>query len=148
MALHIIGPIILGLIIGVLEVFLLAKDEGMNGVSAFFREASHAFIVSIIATIIVSNVPLVLSYIPEGFRRFLFVDSQGRSWVLSLIMALIVKIKIVVVHKGIKMKGTNESFIHGAIIGLLVGFCPYYLSFVYNLPFIAGIQASIPWLPL
>ena len=150
--LHIIVPVIVGIIIALMEVYFITHDEGSASMGQVMGDISHSAAVCIAGTLIACNVPLLVSqaWFPEFARNWLFINAAHESWVISLIVTLIVKIKMVVHHAVIKgLDGQNEKFIHMILIAALVGFSPYYIFILYDkIPFFDMMAANVKWLPL
>lgn len=149
---HIVIPVLVGILITAIETYFLIHDEGGGqNFGQVMGDVSHAAIVAILGTLITCNVPWLLTqhFIPDFVTRWLFVNSMGQSIVVSAIITIIVKIKLVVHHAVIKgLNGQNEKFIHMILIAALVGFSPYYIFLLYNIPALINIASKVPWLPL
>ena len=150
---NIIVPVIVGILIGIIEVVFLAQDEFNSGVSSFMKDAWHAFLFSIVLTLIAVNLTTVLKldFIPGFVQKILFINTEkGTSIVASILITIIALAKMVVAHgRKIRLQGTSEKFWHLLIIGLAIGFSPYYIFAFYDIPAIANIAKSRPsWLPL
>jgi len=148
---HVVIPVIVGIIIAILETYFITHDEGTASMSQVMGDITHSAITCVLGTLIACNVPWLLtqSFIPAFVNKWLFVNAIGESIVVSIIVTLIVKIKMVVHHKVIRgIQGQNEKFIHMILVAALVGFSPYYIFLLYNIPAFVTFAAKIPWLPL
>lgn len=149
--LHIILPLVIGFLIGLIEAYFVYEDENMTSGKDFLGDMWHGLLFCIGGTIIATNVPFVISLIPlpDFVQGLLFMDEFGRSFVVCIIVTLIMMTKMVASHaiKGVNSSGFKEKFWHKAVIALAVGFSPYYIFLMYDL--IAPFAAYFPaWVPL
>ena len=149
--LHIILPLIVGFLIGLLEAYFVYEDENMTSGREFVGDMWHGLLFCVIFTIIATNTLFVFSLItiPDWIQSLLFMDEVGRSIVVSAIITLIMMTKMVASHaiKGVRANGFKEKFWHKAVIALAVGFSPYYIFFLYDM--IAPFAEFFPsWMPL
>lgn len=149
---HIVLPLIVGIIIGIVEAYFVYEDEGSLSGGQFLADMWHGFLFAIGGTLIASNVPWILAqgWLPKWINSLLIVDAMGRSIVVSIIITLFMMAKMVVRHGFGRMgmgiaTGFREKFWHKIVIGVAVGFAPYYIFALYA-P-LSGIQKAIPWLP-
>lgn len=150
---HILLPILVGTAIGIVEGFWVYQDERNAGAHQVFADMIHGMIFCIVGVLVATNVPYILA---QGwFPSFLenvpgFIDSNGNSLIISILITLFMMIKMVSTRKirGAMManSGFNEKFIHKIIIALAVGFAPYYIVYLYE-PLLPVAEA-LPWLPL
>ena len=148
-SLHIVLPVIVGLIIGLIEVYFIYEDEGSSGLNGFFSKVWHGIIFSILGVLIVTNIPYIISmgFLPSFLEGWLFIDSNGISLVVCIIVALFMFIKIDMAHrmKGVGGSGFIEKPWHKLIIAFAIGFAPYYIIYVY--PLLLPVQEIVPWIP-
>lgn len=149
-SIHIVLPIVVGIIIGIVEDYFVYKDEGMTGGKQFLGDIWHAMLFSILGVLVATNVPWLLSLgiIPEFILNIPgFVDANGNSLIISIIITLFMLVKITASHavKGVSGNGFKEKLWHKLVIALAIGFAPYYIMFLYE-P-LSPIQAMVPWLP-
>jgi hypothetical protein len=132
-------PIIVGALIGVLEAMFVYGDENMTNGKQFIGDMVHGLIFCIGGTFVACNIPFIigLGFIPSFLEEWLFIDSAGNSMVISVIIMIIMKVKMVASHaiKGVSTGGFKEKFWHILLVSSLVGFSGYY------------IQAIVPFLP-
>jgi hypothetical protein len=147
--LHIVFPVIIGIVIGLIEAFFVMRDETSASGAQMFHDLWHGPLFAVIFTLIACNVPWLLSMIslPGWINSILFVDEMGRSIVIGIVITLILKIKMVSAHaiKGVPGAGFKEKWYHMLIVAALVGFSPYYVFPLYEVDFIAGLAESIPF---
>ena len=149
--LHIILPLIIGFLIGLLEAYFVYEDENMTSGKDFLGDMWHGLLFCVGGTIIATNTLWVFSLftLPDFVQSLLFMDETGKSLVVSAIITLIMMTKMVASHaiKGVNSSGFKEKFWHKAVIALAVGFSPFYIFYLYDL--IAPFAAYFPsWLPL
>ena len=111
-----------GLILGVIELFLIKGDEAFQG-SHWFSHGLHIFPTLIIALLISMNVDFFLTQFGESLPVWL-----QSGLMIRIAIALIVTIKVYIgssVVAGARGKGMHESLIHCLVIGGLVGAAPY-----------------------
>ena len=150
-SLHIILPLIVGFLIGLLEAYFVYSDENMVSGKDFLGDMWHGLLFCTAGTIIATNVPYFLSLfsLPSFVEGLLFIDDQGRSIVVCIIITLIMKMKMVVSHaiKGVSQNGFGEKLWHKLSVAIAVGFSPYYIFLMYDV--IAPFAAYFPtWIPL
>lgn len=128
--LMILPAILFGLILGVIELIFLAKDEaGMHWLS----HGLHAIPVMIIFTLIAFNIGFVLSLV--GMAETFMIDLGARV-VIGIVAMVKIKAAASITGKG----GVGESWAHVLIIGVLMMAGPYIWE--YGLKGILG-----PYLP-
>ena len=112
----IIGPsIAIGLILGVVELIFLSKDEaGMH----WLKHGLHAIPAMLVFTFIAMNISWALHLI--GVADNFWIDLGARV-VIGLIAMIKIKAAASITGKG----GVGESFIHTLIIGILIMVSPY-----------------------
>jgi len=112
----IIAPsIAIGIILGIIEVVLLAKDEsGMH----WLGHGLHAIPVMIIFTFIAMNITYALSLVGVSDN---FMIDLGARVAIGLIAMIKVKAAASITGKG----GIGESLIHVLLIGILMMASPY-----------------------
>ena len=150
-SLHIILPLVVGFLIGLVEAYFVYEDENMTSGKDFIGDMWHGLLFCVAGTIIGTNIPYFLSLIslPEFIEVLLFIDELGRSIVVSVLITFIMMTKMVASHaiKGVNSSGFKEKFWHKAVIAVAVGFSPYYIFMMYDL--IAPFAVYFPsWMPL
>ncbi|MCF7872568.1 hypothetical protein K9L97_06060 [Candidatus Woesearchaeota archaeon] len=111
-----IGPsIAIGLLLGIIELIFLAKDEaGMH----WLKHGLHAIPVMLVFTFIAMNIEWALSLV--GITGNFWYDLGARV-AIGLVAMIKIKAAASITGKG----GVGESFIHTLIIGILVMASPY-----------------------
>ena len=148
---HVVIPVIVGIVIALLEVYFITHDESSANMAQVMGDMSHSAIVCVLGTLIACNVPWLLTkhFIPEFVTKWLFVNSVGESWVVCSIVTIIIKVKMVVHHHVIRgLQGQNEKFIHMILVAALVGFSPYYIFLLYDIPALVEFASKVPWLKI
>ena len=150
---HILVPIIVGFIIGIVEAYFVYEDENMTSGKDFLGDMWHGLIFSIFGVLAASNIPWIMSqnWFPEFLKGFMMVDENtGISLIACIIITIFMLVKMVASHaiKGVKGGGFSEKFWHKLVVALAVGFSPYYIVVFYSMPFFVSLSESIPWLPL
>ena len=144
---HIGLPLFVGIIIGIIEGFFVYEDENMTNIKQAMSDIWHGLLFAVIFTIIASNVPYILTFeaIPDWINSLLFIDENGNSIVVSILISIFMLIKMVTSHaiKGVSNNGFTEKFWHKLVVALAVGFSPYYIIGLYDIfePY------SLPWFP-
>lgn len=150
-SLHIILPLLIGFLIGLLEAYFVYEDENMTSGKDFIGDMWHGLLFCVAGTIVATNVPYLLSLftLPDFVVNFMFIDDLGRSIVVSAIVTLFMMTKMVASHaiKGVNASGFKEKFWHKAVISLAVGFSPYYIFMLYDLmkPFAVYFPTWLPF---
>ncbi len=147
-SIHLIFPLVVGLIIGIVEAYFVYEDENMTSGRQFLGDMWHGLIFSVLGVLVATNVPyLMVNFIPENFHGFLMVDSQGISLVVCVLITIFMMLKMVASHsiRGVSGRGFREKFWHKAVIAIAIGFSPYYIFMLYE-P-LSFIQDAVPWLP-
>lgn len=149
--LHIILPLIIGFLIGLLEAYFVYEDENMASGKDFLGDMWHGLLFCVGGTIIGTNAPFFLSLlpIPSFIEGLLFIDEMGRSIVISVVITLVMMTKMVASHaiKGVNSNGFKEKMWHKLVIAAAVGFSPYYIFMLYDV--IAPFAEFFPaWMPL
>ena len=149
--LHIVLPVIVGLIIGILEAYFVYEDENMTSGRQFLGDMWHGLLFSVVGVLIASNVPYILTqgWFPEFVEGLLMVEETGNSLIVSIFISLIMMIKMVGSHaiKGVSGMGFKEKMWHKLVIALAVGFAPYYMVILYDSGFMSGLADSFPGIP-
>lgn len=149
--LHIILPLVIGLLIGLIEAYFVYEDENMTSGKDFVADMWHGLLFAVVGTIVATNTVWIFSnfQIPSIIENILFMDESGRSLVVSAVITLIMMTKMVASHaiKGVNQRGFKEKFWHKAVIAIAVGFSPYYIYIFYDLmqPFVEFFPS---WMPL
>ncbi len=114
-SISIIPPLIMGVVIGLIELFFVHADENFKG-SHWLGHGLHALIFSIIFTFIVFNIDYVLSLVK--------LNLQYAGILVRLIVGIIAYIKIAGSAAGAG-KAIREKVWHTAVIVLLIIFSNY-----------------------
>ncbi|MBS3150724.1 hypothetical protein J4425_02890, partial [Candidatus Woesearchaeota archaeon] len=125
MAIIIIPAIILMVILGLYEMFLIHHDESFRG-SHWLGHGLSTFPTIFIALFAVFNTPYFLDLV--GLSGISFF---GNEWVVRGLIGFIIMIRIhaqsaVVKATGATGKGMHETFIHSLVIGALIVASPLY----------------------
>ena len=146
MTLHLGVPIVIGLIIGIVEAYFVYSDEGMASGRDMLKDLWHGLTFCVIGVLVVMNVPFLLSLVnlPGFVETLLFVDENGISLTMSILVSIIMYLKMVASHavRGVGARGFKEKAWHKLLIAALVGFAPYYIF-----PILPGIQETLSFLP-
>ncbi len=146
--LHLGFPLLVGLVIGLIEIFFVMHDEGSAPGQKLLKDSWHGFTFSVGGTLIASNVPWILSqsWFPDFAKGMLLLDDMGRSLIVSILITLIMLVKMVTANalKGMSMQGMKEKAWHKLVIALAVGFSPYYIFELY--PLVKPYIGFIPFL--
>lgn len=149
--LHIALPVVVGIIIGIIEAYFVYEDENMTSGKDFLGDMWHGLLFAIVGVGVASNIPYITTnWIPESFHGFLMVDESGISLVACIIITLFMLIKMVASHaiKGVSGGGFSEKFWHKLAVSAAVGFSPYYIFMMYDIPFLVDLATNMPWFPL
>ncbi len=149
---HLVVPVIVGFIIGIIEAYFVYEDENMTSGKDFLGDMWHGLLFSVFGVLIASNIPWLMlqDWFPQFLSGIMMVDEVGNSIVASIIIALFMMVKMVASHaiRGVRGGGFSEKIWHKLAVSIAIGFAPYYLDPLYTMDFFIGIQASIPWAPL
>ncbi len=129
-----IGPaIVMGLIIGIVELIMLARDEpGM-----WFSHGLHALPVMMLFIFASMNVTFVLTIIPLGITENAMVDLGIR-----IVIGLLAAIKTGTAAALVPHTSVGESKFHLLIIGVLVVAAPYAWALVG--PMLEPVLSGLP----
>jgi len=152
-SIHVIVPVIVGLIIGIIEAYFVYEDENMTSGKDFLGDMWHGLLFAVFGVLAASNVPWIMSqgWFPSFLTSIMMVDeATGISLVASIIITLFMMVKMVASHaiKGISGGGFSEKLWHKLSISIAIGFAPYYLDPFYAMDFFIGLATSFPMLPL
>jgi hypothetical protein len=149
--LHVVLPVIVGLIVGIIEAYFVYEDENMTSGRDFLGDMWHGLIFSVLFVLLASNVPWVLTqgWFPSWITGLLYMDELGRSLVVSILISLLAMTKMVASHaiRGVAGNGFREKFWHKIVISAAIGFAPYYIFPLYSAGFLAGLAEALPWVP-
>ncbi len=139
-------PLVVGIMVGLLEAFFVYEDENMTSGKDFIGDMWHGLLFCVVGVLVASNVPYVLSIftLPEWLSKILFIDSNGNSIIVSILITLIMFLKMVGSHaiKGVSGNGFKEKPIHKIIVAVLVGFSPYYILAL--IPLLEPVTSKLP----
>jgi len=150
--LHIVLPLVVGVIIGILESYFVYEDENMTSGKDFLGDMWQGLLFSTFGVLAATNVPWMMAqdWFPEFVIGFMMVDEMGVSVVACIIITLFMMIKMVASHaiKGVSGTGLSEKFWHKAAVAIAIGFSPYYIF-----AFLPAIEEHIAvffpdWMPL
>lgn len=128
----ILPAVALGLIIGLIELIFLAKDEaGMH----WLKHGLHAIPTMIIFTFIAFNITWALSLVK--MHDNLTIDIIARV-VIGLVAMMKVKAAASITGRG----GVGESWTHVLIIGVLMMGGPFIWEYALKGP----VQTMLPWI--
>jgi len=148
--LHVLLPIVVGIVIGIIEAYFVYEDENMTSGRDFLGDMWHGLVFSILGVLVATNIPYIMvNFIPESMWGFLMVNElTGISLVACIVVTLFMLIKMVASHaiKGVRGGGFTEKFWHKLAVALLVGFSPYYVLTILE-PMLLPIAEMVPWLP-
>lgn len=107
------GAVVMGLIIGLIELFFVHADERGLG---WLSHGLHALPVTIIFVFIAMNAPYVLG----------LIDLASNTWVVIGVQVIIAIIAMIKIGSAAAITGkVGEKKSHILIIGILVGTSPY-----------------------
>lgn len=149
-AIHIVGPLVIGFIIGIVEAYFVYEDENMTSGKDFLGDMWHGLLFSVVGVVAATNVPWIMaqSFFPEFLKSWMFVNEAGISLVACILITLFMLTKMVASHaiKGVSGNGFKEKFWHKLVIALAIGFSPYYIFAI--LPAIEPYVSFFPdWMP-
>ena len=153
LTIHIVLPLIVGFIIGLVEAYFVYGDEPMASGQQFVGDMWHGLLFSVFGVLAATNVPWLLAsgiFDKLGFvKGLLMIDVNGNSLIISIFITIFMMAKMVVSHaiKGISSDGFGEKMWHKLLISCLIGFSSYYMVYIYALPFVQGLSEAIPFLP-
>ncbi len=130
--LHIGLPLLVGLGVAALEAFFVYEDENMSSGREFLKDIWHGALFALVGVFISTNVPWLLAQgiLPSFVNSILFVDENGISIVVCILITLFMLFKMVAVHAMIRGRGFREKFWHKLLVAILVGFAPYYILMI------------------
>ena len=153
LTIHIVLPVLIGFIIGIVEAYFVYEDENMTSGQQFIGDMWHGLLFSVFGVLAATNVPWLLQagiFDNLGFvKDLLLVDENGNSLIVSIFIFLFMMVKMVASHaiKGVSGDGFKEKMWHKLLISALIGFSSYYMVELYALDFIIGMTEMIPFLP-
>ncbi len=147
---HLILPLIVGFVIGIVEAYFVYEDENMTSGKDFLGDMWHGMLFSIVGVIVATNVPWLLAFegVPEWVHNILFVDEMGISLVACIIIMVFMLLKMVTSHaiKGVSGTGFKEKFWHKLVVAIAIGFSPYYIFAL--MPLLEPVTSLFPeWMP-
>lgn len=149
-AIHIILPLVVGFIIGIVEAYFVYEDENMTSGKDFLGDMWHGLLFSVFGVLAATNVPWIMSqnWFPEFLLGIMMVDEAGISLVACIAITLFMMVKMVASHaiKGVRGGGFQEKFWHKAVIAIAIGFSPYYIFAL--MPVLEPVTSMFPpWMP-
>jgi hypothetical protein len=153
LTIHIVLPIIVGFIIGIVEAYFVYEDENMTSGQQFIGDMWHGLLFSVFGVLAATNVPWLLTmgvFDNLGFvKNLLMIDINGNSLIVSIFITLFMMIKMVASHaiKGVSGSGFSEKWWHKILVSSAIGFASYYMVYIYAMPFVQGLAEAIPFLP-
>lgn len=112
-----IAPIVLGLVIGLVELFFVHADESGMG---WMSHGLHAIPTCIIFTFISMNVPWVTNMIGAAW-----ITGPVATYGIPVVIGLIAAVKVKAAAAIAKGGTVGESLPHALIIGLLIAAAPF-----------------------
>ena len=119
-----IGPIVIGLVIGLVELFFVHADEGGLG---WLGHGLHAIPATILFTFISMNVPWVLS-----FDFMSWMPDWAGTFAIPAAIGLFAAIKIKTAAAIAKGGSVGEKLWHALAIGFLIAVAPFVWPFVFG----------------
>lgn len=110
----ILGPLVLGIIIGFIEMYFVHKDEAGLG---WLGHGLHAIPIMFVFVFISMNLHWALQFIPNLTLTPIMIIAA--RLVLGLIAGIVIKTKAAII------KGQGEHLSHAIIIGILIAASPY-----------------------
>lgn len=147
---HVVLPLVVGFVIGVVEAYFVYEDENMTSGQQFIGDMWHGLVFSIVGVLVASNVPWLFA---QGWLDFaeglLMVDVNGNSLIVSIVITLFMMVKMVASHavKGVSGAGFREKWWHKLVVAAAIGFAPYYMVSIYQSGFLTGLETMVPFLP-
>ncbi|MFT7615771.1 MAG: hypothetical protein ACI8Y7_000595 [Candidatus Woesearchaeota archaeon] len=115
-----IAPLIMGVIIGLVEMFFLSKDEaGLH----WLGHGLHALPVCIIFTFLAMNVPWVVGAINQPW-----LSGALGTYIIPIIIGIVAAVKVKTAAAIARGGSVGETWIHALIIGLLIAASPWIWS--------------------
>lgn len=119
----ILPSIIMGLIIGALEMFFVYQDEMSMGILAI-THALHTFPFTILFVFLSIHVEIIMNFLP-------MIPATGIAiLVVRIVVGIIALIKIAGAAALVKGSMIGEKWIHSIIIAILIIASPYIWDFV------------------
>jgi len=147
---HVVLPVVIGFIIGIVEAYFVYEDENMTSGQQFIGDMWHGLLFSIFGVLVASNVPWLFSHGYLDFAQgLLMVDVNGNSLIVSIAISLFMMVKMVASHavKGVSGAGFKEKWWHKLVIACAIGFAPYYMVLIYETGFLISLETMVPFLP-
>lgn len=120
MALEILAPIIMGVLIGLVDIAFMVKDLSGDAKSTISHGlGAMGYLVGL--SFVAFNIELATN---SGFLPTFFQNQIAVLIILALIAAVIVHAKSAVFARS-RGPGTHETWIHSIIIGILVAASPF-----------------------
>ena len=93
--LHVLLPIVVGIVIGIIEAYFVYEDENMTSGRDFLGDMWHGLVFSILGVLVATNIPYIMvNFIPESMWGFLMVNElTGISLVACIVVTLFMLIK-------------------------------------------------------
>ena len=125
-----IGPLVLGLVIGLYELILIHRDENFRG-SHWFTHGIHSAFWAILAVFATMNA----GFVYENLTFLQNIPYLNNVLVFRIFIGLLTIIKIHAASAVIKTtigssKGLKETWWHSLIVGALVVLAPYIWPFI------------------
>jgi len=125
-----IGPLVLGLVIGLYELILIHRDENFRG-SHWFTHGIHSAFWAILAVFATMNA----GFVYENLTFLQNIPYLNNVLVFRIFIGLLTIIKVHAASAVIKTtigssKGLKETWWHSLIVGALVVLAPYLWPFI------------------
>jgi hypothetical protein len=132
MALEILAPIVMGVLIGIVDIAFMIKDLSGDAKSTISHGlGAVGYLVGL--SFIAFNIELATN---SGFLPTLFQNQIAVLIILALVTAVIVHAKSAVFARS-RGPGTHETWIHSIILGILVASSPFIWPLIKGfLPFL------------
>lgn len=134
----IVAPAIMGIIVGLVEMFFVMQDEGgMHPLS----HGLHAIPTCLIFTYISMNASAVGSYLSSSLGLAFFANTTFSNIVIPIIIGLVATVKVKSAAAIIGGHGSiGEKLPHALMIGILIAIAPFVWPFIAPM-----IPASLAW---
>ncbi|MEK6835333.1 MAG: hypothetical protein AABX61_03665, partial [Nanoarchaeota archaeon] len=135
-----IGPVVLGLIIGLYELILIHKDENFRG-SHWFSHGLHSVFWAMLAVFATMNA----EYVYANLTFLQNIPYINNILVFRILIGLLTIIKVHAASAVVKTtigssKGLKETWWHSLVVGALVVASPYLWPFIEPVvsPYLGG----------
>jgi hypothetical protein len=123
-----VAPIIVGLIIGLVELFFVHADESGLG---WLSHGLHAIPTCVFLTFISMNIPAVMQFASKEFGMA-WLTHIAVIWTVPILVGIISAGKVKAAAAIVKGGSAGESWMHALIIGGLIAVSPYVWMFIVS----------------